>query len=79
MLTGRKVWIQGVVKTEAGDVPYHGGPYVVTKFKQFLPAGKFKYGVRKLSLVDFFSDFGQRTASVASIWVKDPSKNQNPW
>lgn len=79
MLTGKKVWVMGSVDTENGPMQYFGGPYVVTKFKQFLPAGQTKHGERKLSLVQFFSDFGERTVSVASLWTKDPRSAQNPW
>lgn len=75
LLVNKRVWI--VDKYE--NIPYVVGPFVVTSFKQFLPAGPTKHGERKLSLVQFHSDAGLRTASVASIWSRDPNKNSKPW
>lgn len=81
---GRRIWI---LDTYEG-VTFSAGPFRVESFKQFLPAGPTKKvnfegqlieSGRKKSLVQVWTDGGMRTAAVASIWGRDPSKNTIQW
>lgn len=77
MIVNRRVWMVD----QYDGIPFTAGPFVVTAFKQFLPAGPTKNGKaeRKQSLVQFYSDVGLRTVAVASLWGRDPNRNASPW
>jgi hypothetical protein len=74
---GRRIWV--MVHGE-GLPNFVVGPFIITKFKQFLPAGRYNRpdGVlseRKKSLVQVWTDpGGMRTLAVADVRLKDPGR-----
>lgn len=85
MLVGRNVWILDAYE----GIQFCTGPLRVLSFRKFLPAGKFRrktfegkveVSERKQSLVQFWTlEGGMRTATVASIWSKNPGTSSTPW
>lgn len=60
-------------------IPFIAGPFTVTKFKQFLPAGVYeKHGLlidRKFSIIQVYTDpGGLRTLAAAAIRLNDPGR-----
>jgi hypothetical protein len=77
---GTRIW--AIIRGE-GLPPFSEGPFLITSFKQFLPAASLLptipsqpgFGERKKSLVQVYTDHGMRTLAVAEIRLKDPRRS----
>jgi hypothetical protein len=76
---GTRLWFQNKIDTGAA---YFAGPYIVLKFKQFLPAGEIistpnGLDERKRSLIQVWTDpGGLRTLAAADVRLKDPRRSR---